>query len=76
MKAVKIEDEDAAAVAGAKAESGVKTEEGVGPGTGVATGAAGGGGGRKRWCAFYAKGRCEKGDECGFSHDFERKNCR
>ncbi|CAN0547035.1 unnamed protein product, partial [Ectocarpus sp. 8 AP-2014] len=37
---------------------------------------AGAGGGNKRLCTFYLKGRCDKGEACTFSHDVERKNCR
>lgn len=51
--------------------SGVKREE-----KGAVTSGANEAGINKKLCTFYLKGRCGKGEECTFSHDVERKNCR
>jgi hypothetical protein len=31
---------------------------------------------KRRSCTFFLKGRCQKGEECPFSHDVERKVCK
>lgn len=56
----------------------VGDEAGLSAGVGAKAGqgASGAGAGNRRLCTFYLKGRCDKGDECTFSHDVERKHCR